>query len=109
MVRPALRMNLQTLLLNSSDDVVASLDGRLVNPKTLTPLLVTTTSSGLDSCVLPPSEEAAMSRMTEPVFISVIMSVVMRRGGRLPGMSAVVMMMSASDTHRFMQFAFVCK
>ena len=55
----------------------------------------TTTSPGTVSSQLPPCS-AAMSTMTLPCFIDFTMSAVMSLGAGLPGISAVVMMMSTS-------------
>ena len=61
----------------------------------VTPFGVTTTSSGSEPSTLPPLR-AARSTMTEPGFIDATMAAVMSRGAGLPGMRAVVMMMSTS-------------
>jgi hypothetical protein len=55
----------------------------------------TTTLPGSVSSQLPPCS-AAMSTMTLPGFIERTISAVMSFGAGLPGMSAVVMMMSTS-------------
>ena len=55
----------------------------------------TTTWPGTVSSQLPPCS-AAMSTITLPAFMERTMSAVIRRGAGLPGMSAVVMMMSTS-------------
>ena len=60
----------------------------------VTPCL-TTTSPGTVHSQLPPCS-AAMSTMTLPCFIDLTMSSVISLGAGLPGISAVVMMMSTS-------------
>ena len=55
----------------------------------------TTASPGTVSSQLPPCS-AAMSTMTLPGFIVCTISAVISRGAGLPGISAVVMMMSTS-------------
>ena len=61
----------------------------------VTPLSVTIAWSLTVPSTLPPLA-AAMSTMTLPDFIEATMSAVMMRGAGLPGISAVVMMMSTS-------------
>lgn len=61
----------------------------------VTPLSVTTAWSLTVPSTLPPLA-AAMSTITLPAFIDATISAVMIRGAGLPGMSAVVMMMSTS-------------
>ena len=61
----------------------------------VTPLGVTTTSSGSEPSTLPPFD-AARSTITDPGFIEATISAVISRGAGRPGMSAVVMMMSTS-------------
>ena len=61
----------------------------------VTPLSVTTTWSVTVPSTLPPLA-AAMSTITLPGFIEATISAVMSRGAGLPGISAVVMMMSTS-------------
>ena len=58
-----------------------------------TPLSVTTSLSGAEPATFPPFD-AAMSTMTEPARMDLTMSPVMIRGAGLPGISAVVTMMS---------------
>ena len=60
-----------------------------------TPLSVTNNSPGLVSSQLPPVA-AAKSTMTEPDFMLSTISLVISLGAGLPGMAAVVMMMSTS-------------
>ena len=60
-----------------------------------TPLSLTTSSSGRESSQLPPLA-AAMSTMTLPGFIVATIAALISRGAGLPGISAVVMMMSTS-------------
>ncbi len=61
----------------------------------VTPLAVTVFSSATTPSTLPPLA-AAMSTTTEPGVIAATMSAVISRGAGLPGISAVVMMMSTS-------------
>ena len=61
----------------------------------VTPLSVTIALSLTVPSTLPPLA-AAMSTMTLPDFIDATMSAVMMRGAGLPGISAVVTMMSTS-------------
>ena len=61
----------------------------------VTPLSVTTAWSLTVPSTLPPLD-AAMSTITLPGFIDATISAVMIRGAGLPGMSAVVTMMSTS-------------
>ena len=61
----------------------------------VTPLSVTIAWSLTVPSTLPPLA-AAMSTITLPDFIEATMSAVMMRGAGLPGISAVVMMMSTS-------------
>ena len=63
----------------------------------LTPWSVTTSLSATEPSTLPPFA-AAMSTMTDPGRMVATMSPVMIRGAGLPGMSAVVTMMSVSLT-----------
>lgn len=65
-----------------------------MKPMMVTPCR-TTASPGTVSSQLPPCS-AAMSTMTLPGFMPCTISAVMSFGAGLPGMSAVVMMMSAS-------------
>ncbi len=73
---------------------VASRLGKSVYPMMMTPCLVTTLPGSVNS-QLPPCS-AAMSTMTLPGFIDRTISAVISLGAGLPGMSAVVMMMSTS-------------
>ena len=61
----------------------------------VTPLAVTVFSSATAPSTLPPLA-AAMSTITEPGVIAATISPVINRGAGLPGISAVVMMMSTS-------------
>jgi hypothetical protein len=61
----------------------------------VTPLSVTTTSPATAPSTLPPLD-AAMSTMTLPALIDATILEVISRGAGLPGISAVVMMMSTS-------------
>ena len=61
----------------------------------VTPLAVTTASPGTAPSTLPPLA-AAMSTITLPDFIEATISAVISRGAGVPGISAVVMMMSTS-------------
>jgi hypothetical protein len=65
-----------------------------VYPMMMTPCFVTTLPGSVSS-QLPPCSEA-MSTMTLPGFIDCTISAVISFGRGLPGMSAVVMMMSTS-------------
>jgi hypothetical protein len=62
---------------------------------TLTPLSVTNSSPGLVTSQLPPVA-AAKSTMTEPGFMLATISAVISFGAGLPGIAAVVMMISTS-------------
>uniref|UniRef100_A0A6B0U4Q3 Putative secreted protein n=1 Tax=Ixodes ricinus TaxID=34613 RepID=A0A6B0U4Q3_IXORI len=68
--------------------------GRSVYPMCTTPLWMCS-SPGLVVSTLPPAS-AAMSTITEPGFIDSTICLVMSRGAFLPGISAVVIMMSTS-------------
>ena len=61
----------------------------------VTPLSVTIFSPATEPATLPPCS-AARSTITLPGFIDCTISAVMSLGAGLPGMSAVVMMMSTS-------------
>mmetsp|Transcript_3340 Transcript_3340/g.11581 ORF Transcript_3340/g.11581 Transcript_3340/m.11581 type:complete len:308 (-) Transcript_3340:521-1444(-) len=84
-----------TLLPKSVDACAAHLEGRSVYPMHVTPLGVTTTSSFTVVAMLPPAS-AARSTVTDPRFMPSTCSCRMSFGAGLPGMRAVVMMMSHS-------------
>ncbi len=68
---------------------------RSVYPMTVTPLAVTTTSSGTEPSTLPPLA-VAMSTTTLPGRMLATISAVSSRGAGRPGTSAVVMTTSTS-------------
>ena len=71
--------------------------GRLVSPTIVTPCLMTVWPASV-SGQLPPLPAPAMSTITEPGFIALTISSVTSTGAARPGISAVVMTMSAAAT-----------
>mmetsp|Transcript_9199 Transcript_9199/g.13636 ORF Transcript_9199/g.13636 Transcript_9199/m.13636 type:complete len:214 (-) Transcript_9199:697-1338(-) len=88
-------MNLATLFPNNVLDVDARRDGKSVYPIIFTPFSVVTISLGRACSTLPPFA-AAKSTQTEPGFITLSISSLTRIGAFLPGIRAVVTMMSTS-------------
>jgi len=77
----------------NAEDCPPILDGKSVYPIILTPLSVVTSLSFSVSSQLPPAS-AAKSTTTDPGLRILICSLVMSLGAGLPGISAVVMMIS---------------
>mmetsp|Transcript_3228 Transcript_3228/g.9360 ORF Transcript_3228/g.9360 Transcript_3228/m.9360 type:complete len:276 (-) Transcript_3228:848-1675(-) len=87
--------NLVMLFDSRVDDCVGKRLGRSLYPMQVTPFGVSMTSSFTVVAMLPPFC-AARSTVTLPGFMEAIISLLMSKGAFLPGMSAVVMMMSTS-------------